>query len=106
MLRIAEARKARGFTQEQLANAIGTTQQTINRWECGIVDPQVSKIEAISKALGITVSFLMDIDSTDDMQNLDARETELVDIMRNVTPEGQKQLLIFARGIASSYPRE
>ena len=107
MLRIAEAREARGWTQEQLAQAIGTTQQTVQRWESGQVDPQVSKVEAISKALGITMSFLLGVDQNGQQTNnvLTAHEQELVDIMRSVTPEGARQLIVYARGIAQTYPK-
>ena len=103
MLRIAEAREARGYTQEQLAQAIGTTQQTIQRWESGQVTPRVDKVEDISRALGITMSFLLGID--DKKEQLSIQEQEIIDIMRNVTIEGKNQLMIYARGIASSYPK-
>lgn len=104
MLRIAEAREARGYTQEQLAQAIGTTQQTIQRWESGQVTPRIDKVEDVSRALGITMSFLLGIDDNKKEQ-LSAQEQEIVDIMRSVTVEGKNQLLIYARGIASSYPK-
>ena len=62
MLRIGEAREARGWTQAQLAQAIGTTQQTIQRWESGETDPKVTQVEAVSRALGITMTFLLGMD--------------------------------------------
>ena len=62
MLRIAEARHIRNWSQEQLAEAVGTTQQTIQRWETGAVDPKISKVEAMSAALGVTMSFLLGVD--------------------------------------------
>lgn len=105
MLRIAEAREARGFTQEQLAQAVGTTQQTIQRWESGQVDPKVSKIQDISRALGITVSFLLGVDDKRETNQLTAQELELLDIWRNLTPTGQQQLLLFARGCSSTFPK-
>ncbi|MBR4687066.1 MAG: helix-turn-helix transcriptional regulator [Bacteroidales bacterium] len=106
MLRIAEAREARGWTQDQLAQAIGTTQQTVQRWESGQVDPQVSKIEAISKVLGITMTFLLGVDSSgSDGDVLSANEREVVDIMRGMTPEGVHQLSVYARGLAQTYPK-
>lgn len=33
--KLREARKKRGFTQEKLAEQIGTSQQQIHRWEHG-----------------------------------------------------------------------
>lgn len=104
MLRIAEARAARGYTQEQLAQAIGTTQQTIQRWESGQVTPRVDSVEDISRALGITMSFIMGIDEGKKEQ-LSADEAEMLEIMRNITPIGKKELMIHARGIAATYPK-
>ena len=103
MLQIAKAREIRGWTQEQLAQAVGTTQQTIQRWETGQVDPKVSRIEDISRALGIAVSFILGVDA--ESTDLSKEEQELVRIMRDITPQGQQQLLIYARGIAASYPK-
>lgn len=105
MLRIAEARYMRGWTQEQLAEAIGTTQATIQRWECGQVVPQVSRVEDISRAMGVTLSFLLGLDTESRSIDLSKDEEELLGIMRGVTAEGQKQLMIYARGVAASYPK-
>ena len=89
MLRIAEAREAKGWTQEQLANELGTTQATIQRWESGKVDPQLSKIEAISKALGVTLSFLLCIEEHEASYELSLSpdERELLRLYRTMSPE-------------------
>ena len=34
--RIREVRKARGLTQEQLAETIGVSRQAISKWESGV----------------------------------------------------------------------
>ena len=94
-MRIAEAREARGWSQERLAQAIGTTQQTVQRWESGQVDPQVSKIEAISKALGITVSFLLGVDSNGqetEASSLMPHERDLIALYRDMSPEYREML--------------
>lgn len=114
MLRIAEAREARGWTQEQLANAIGTTQATIQRWESGAIDPQVSKVEAISKALGITIAFLLGVDQNGRETNVMAYETpankttalsieecELVNMYRRMDAENKARLIDNARAFAA-----
>ena len=89
MLRIAEARRARGWSQEQLAQAIGTTQQTIGRWESGQIDPQIGKIEDISRALGITISFLLGIDDLGESGYLSEDEKELISYYRMLTPKAR-----------------
>ncbi len=110
MLRIAEAREARGWTQEQLAQAVGTTQQTIQRWESGQVDPKVSRVEDISRALGITMSFLLGIDLGEDARASDvgdgdrsmgADERELLALYRRMSPDMQRTIIETARNFAA-----
>lgn len=100
MLRIKEAREARGWTQEQLAAAMNTTQQTIQRWESGQTDPKSSVIVEISRVLGITVSFIMNIDENDEAKMLSEDEHELVELYRQLTTKGQHAVLVGLRDFA------
>lgn len=102
MLRIAEAREVRGWTQAKLAESLGTTQQTVQRWESGQTDPKISQIKKISETLGITLSFILGMDG---YEQLDDTEQEMVGIIRSLSPEGKKQLMVYARGCASTYPK-
>lgn len=51
--RIREARKAKGWNQTQLAEAVIATQQTVSRWEANLMVPAIEKIPAIAKAVGL-----------------------------------------------------
>ena len=100
MLRITEAREMRGWSQEKLANAVGTTQQTIQRWEAGKTDPQISKIKAISNALNVTVSYLLGIDRPDANTaegQLSTDERELVALYRSANPQGRAAIMAVAQ---------
>lgn len=48
---IAEARKAKGMTQEELAEAIGATRPEVVRWERGIVKPRAETLAKIKSVL-------------------------------------------------------
>jgi putative transcriptional regulator len=50
-LRIVQWRKQRGLTQQDLAKKCKTTQQTIAKVEQGLVDPKLSTLENLAKAL-------------------------------------------------------
>ena len=57
---IKNTRIKQGITQEELANKIGTTKQTIYKYENGIVtNIPLSKLEVIADALGVTTAHLM-----------------------------------------------
>lgn len=53
-------RENAGFNQKQLALRIGTSQQRISEWECDKVEPTVSNIVAIAKALDVSFDELFD----------------------------------------------
>ena len=93
MLRIKEAREARGWTQERLASEINTTQQTVQRWESGQTDPKSSTIKDISKALGITVSFIMNVNEDGEPLTLSSDERELLDCYRSLPAKGKHAVL-------------
>ena len=93
MFKILQARKARGWTQKQLAESINTTQQTIDRWERGITEPKVSDLQRISNALGITLSFLLGIDETEQEEQLFDNERELLSLYRQLSPKAKDALI-------------
>lgn len=56
---IAEHRKEKGITQEELAEHLGVSTKTISRWERGLTDPDVSFIGNLSKYLDISIVDLL-----------------------------------------------
>lgn len=62
--KLKEMRKAKGYTLDMLAEAIGTSKQTISRYESGaITNIPPEKVQALAKALSTTPSELMGWDS-------------------------------------------
>lgn len=102
MLRIKEAREARGWTQERLAEAINTTQQTIQRWESGQTDVKSNQLKEISKALGITVSFIMGLDNENGANEVFSDdEHELIELYRSLPPKGKHAVIVGLRDFAN-----
>jgi repressor LexA len=62
--RIRELRREKDFTLEQLASLVGTSKQTIQRYESGVIaNIPREKIEALATALGTSPTTLMGWDS-------------------------------------------
>ena len=61
MLRIAEAREARGYTQEQLAEMTGYSRQQIQRVETAYTKPSVPILLDIAEALEIPITKLFEM---------------------------------------------
>ena len=53
---IAECRKEKGLTQQELANRLGLTAKAVSKWETGKGLPDVSLYEDLCKELGITLN--------------------------------------------------
>lgn len=56
--RLREARNRAGLSQSALARELGTIQEQISRWECGIYAPTDAMRPRLAKALGTTVADL------------------------------------------------
>lgn len=56
---IADLRRKRGLTQEQLAEKLGVTNRSISRWENGVTAPDISMLQDLSRFLDVPVSQLI-----------------------------------------------
>lgn len=56
--KIRDLRKKHGCTQENLADALGVTGQSVSRWEMGISYPDMELVPAIANYFGITIDEL------------------------------------------------
>ena len=108
MIRIEEARNMNGLSQAQLAAKIGTSQQQIDRWEKPNIDVKSSVLVAISKACGVSVSWLLGL--TDDTSEssipsasgLTADEVYLIRVFRSCSPRYQSLLIETAASFRDS----
>ena len=56
---IKRKRAERGLTQKELAQMLNCTDKAVSRWETGRGFPDISMLEELSKALGVTVNELV-----------------------------------------------
>ncbi len=57
--RIANLRKQKAMTQEQLANQLGVTAQAVSKWENDLSCPDISILPQLAEALGVTTDELL-----------------------------------------------
>lgn len=57
--KILNMRKARGWSQEELAERIGVTRQAVSRWESGAAKPDADKIIAVCDLFGVSADYLL-----------------------------------------------
>lgn len=60
---IKRARQAKGYSQESFAEALGTTQASVSRWELGTSEPRPAMRQKIASLLDVSVAYLMGEDA-------------------------------------------
>ena len=112
--RIGEARREYAdrvgkFTQEDAAKFFGVSLSTYKKWEQGKGMMNGEQLRMIAMKYDTTVDYLLEITTKSDhdvyIYDLNENEHELVDIMRSITPQGQQQLMLFARGVSSTFTK-
>jgi transcriptional regulator with XRE-family HTH domain len=59
-IKLRKLRKGRGLSQEALAKKARLTRVYVNKLEAGRHDPSLSTINALAKALGVSVTKLLE----------------------------------------------
>ena len=59
--KIRQARKTRGLTLEQVAHRCGRHKQQLAAWESDLNDIRLGNLEAVARALGMSVVELLSI---------------------------------------------
>ena len=57
--KIAKKRKDLGMTQNEFAEKLNVTRQTVSRWEAGSVLPDIDKISDIASILDVSCDYLL-----------------------------------------------
>ncbi|MBR2888945.1 MAG: helix-turn-helix transcriptional regulator [Oscillospiraceae bacterium] len=57
--KILNLRKARGWSQEEMADRVGVSRQAVSRWEAGSAKPDADKIVDICDLFGVSADYLL-----------------------------------------------
>lgn len=87
---IAQKRKEKNLTQEQLAEKLGVSNKTISKWENGKCMPDYAIVKSLCEELEITVAELMDGEVNEEKSMRVYDEDQIVDLLRR-TQELEKQ---------------
>lgn len=93
---IAQKRRTRNLTQEQLAEKLGVSNKTISKWENGKCMPDYSIIQTLCDALGVTLPELMDGEDAADSSVRVYDDAQILDLLRR-TQELERQKGILCR---------
>jgi len=57
--RIADKRRERGLTQNQIADRMGVTPQAVSKWERGLACPDIAFLDDLADLLGMSIDALL-----------------------------------------------
>ena len=57
--KLLELRRRKGLSQEELADRLGVTRQSVSKWEGGAAMPELSKLVALSELFSVSVDYLV-----------------------------------------------
>ena len=81
---IAEIRKLRDITQQELAEKVGVSQSYVARWETGRSQPRPKALEKIADALSVSVEELLVGGKPQLESALNLKDEELVELLREL----------------------
>ena len=57
--KLMDLRRKSGLSQEQLADRLGVTRQSVSKWESGTAMPELVKLISLSDIFGVSVDYLV-----------------------------------------------
>ncbi len=78
---LAELRRERELTQEQLAEKLGTSNKTISRWENGNYMPPVEMLCELSEFYGVSINELISGKRLEEREEKQAAEENLKEVL-------------------------
>ena len=57
--KISSHRRRMGWSQEELAEKLGVSRQSVSKWESGLASPEIDKIVVLSEIFGVSTDYLL-----------------------------------------------
>lgn len=97
---IKELRQRRGYSQQDIADKLNVTRQTVSSWELNRTEPTMGSIEALAKLFNCKKSELIDGRDSPEPLTIDYLINnpdlyELIDIGRNMKKEQLKRMIAY-----------
>ena len=82
--KIIENRKKNGWSQEELADKLGISRQSVSKWEGAQAVPDMKKILQLSAVFGVSTDYLLRDDIEEAADQLEAIEIPAAPLSRNL----------------------
>ena len=112
---IRRLRKEADLTVEEVGTGVNRSGKTVSAWETGRNVPSAEMLIDICRFFNVSIETFYPPEVTYAYVNMGEPESkpsellgdvrELVDLYGGMTDEGRRQLMIYARGLAATYPK-
>ncbi len=85
--KIKQLRAKAGLTQEQLANALGISAQSVSKWENAVTMPDVALLPLLAGELGVSIDELFDLTAEQKLHRIERG----IDVLTEFAPETFEQ---------------
>ena len=100
--KIALLRKKNGWSQEQLAEQLNISRQSVSKWESGASIPDLDKIIKMSAFFGVSTDYLLK-DEIEEIEFADSKDELLSENEKSVSLEEANTYMDLVQKIAKSY---
>ena len=87
-------RKQKGNTQEELANFLNISVQSVSKWECGDGHPDITLLPMIAAEFGISIDELFDLTTEQKLYRIEKRIETEYDLNEDIFKEFEEFLLV------------
>ena len=94
--KIIELRKKEGWSQEELAEKLSVTRQSVSKWEGAQSIPDMDKVVQMSRLFGVTTDYLL----KDELEESQPAECNAAPVLRRVTMAQASDYLALRRAAA------
>ncbi len=98
--KIARERKKLNYTQEQLADVLEVSRQSISKWESDITFPETDKIIQLSRLFDCSIDYLLKEELTEKQQVTQTMADKLMGIKDRMLTENNKRKAKFTLKLA------
>ncbi|MCI2067969.1 MAG: helix-turn-helix domain-containing protein [Bacilli bacterium] len=97
--KIQTLRKNKNLTQSQLADALFVSRQAVQKWECSITSPDISKLPELAKLFNISIETLLDPKIEEDELILESRQDKKKKAEEEIKEKTEEKRLVPRRSI-------
>lgn len=80
---LAQLRKEKNLTQEQLGEKLGVSNKTVSRWENGNYLPPVEMLQSLSDLYGITINEILSCERLGETEYKEKAEENIKSVLQN-----------------------